>query len=87
LASASSAVIRKRIVRQRIAERKNRSRFPDQFRLVFALHLTRCVPLRARKMRQNKDARAATADCIALMTNHGCGDSLQQNRSEQNTSK
>jgi hypothetical protein len=35
-------------------------------------------------MRQNKDARAATEDCIALMTNRGCGDSLQQNKIRQN---
>src|SRR6202046_5012128 len=36
------------------------------------------------KMRQNKDGRTATGDCIALMTNRGGGVSLRQNEPHQN---
>jgi len=36
-------------------------------------------------MRQNKDSRAATEDCIALMTKRGCGDSLVKIKQIKNT--
>jgi hypothetical protein len=57
-----------------------RSAFPDHAPRCFCTALDTVGSASREKMRQNKDARAATEDCIALMTNHGRSVSLRENK-------